>query len=306
MKKLTGILCLMFVLATFAFAAAPAVIAAEGSGVALRLIEQESSPQPGTKNLQIQNVGFKLIFDGNVTAESVQDINAKCFTLRDSKDKKIETQVYYGSKRDDYILVIAVPKDNDGNSKMLDSKKSYTLTISGKLQSIDGRTLGEDVKMEYTTVDTDGNTKTYMLLMLVVVAVMIAGTVISTKRKAKAEAEAALVQKSANPYKLAKEKGITVEQAMARIEKEKQKKAKLIGTSTGTSATGASAQGANAGSAKNTKRVKAPRPISAAGGLYKSGRKAVADQKAKEEAALRAKGTTNPKNKGGKGKPRKK
>lgn len=306
MKKTIKILCLIFMMATLAFAAAPAVIAAEGSGVALRLIEQESSPQPGTKNLQIQNVGFKLIFDGNVTDKSLQDINAKCFTLRDSKDKKIETQVYYGSKRDDYILVIAVPKDKDGNSKILDSKKTYTLTISGKLQSIDGRILGEDVKMEYTTVDTEGNTKIYMLLMLVVVAVMIAGTVISTKRKAKAEAEAAFVQKSANPYKLAKEKGISVEQAMARIEKEKQKKAKLIGTADSTSAASVSKQGAAADSSKNTRRVKGPRPISTAGGLYKTGRKAIAEQKAKEEAAHRAKGTTNPKNKGGKGKPRKK
>ena len=49
--------------------------------------------------------------------------------------------------------------------------------------------------------------------------------------------------------------------------------------------------------AAGRKRVSRPRPISEGGSTYVTGRKALAEQKAKEEAAKRAAGTTNPKHK---------
>jgi hypothetical protein len=64
---------------------------------------------------------------------------------------------------------------------------------------------------------------------------------------------------------------------------------------------------------KDTRRVKKPRPISEAGSTYKTGRKAIAEKKAKENAEKRAKAqaaarnnnkNSNKKKNNGKGKKR--
>jgi hypothetical protein len=135
-----------------------------------------------------------------------------------------------------------------------------------------------------------------MLLMVLMVAAMIGMTFISNRRKAKAQAEAANV-KAVNPYKLAKEKNITVDEAIAIVEKDKQKREKRL-----------KAAGIDPASlpapkeeAPKGKRVKGPRPVSAGGSSYKTGRKAEAERKAKAAAAKRAMGTTNPKHKKGGG-----
>jgi hypothetical protein len=266
------------------------VFAAE-VGAPLKLTE--SYPQNDDNHMPIQNVGIKLFFDGNVTAENVQKNNSNCFKLTDSNGKIIRTEAYYGTKRNDYILVAVASEEGS-----LEPKSEYTLTISESLASSDSRTLSGGEVIKFMTVDTTGNTQVYMLLMLVMVAGMIGMTVISNRRKAKAEAEALMKEGKVNPYKLAKDKGITLQQALAQIEKEKEKKAKRISAATGESRKKAEAETKK----PESKRVKGARPVSAGGSAYKTGRKAIAERKAKAEAAKRAKAPANAKAKKGKGK----
>ncbi|MDR1953551.1 MAG: Ig-like domain-containing protein [Clostridiales Family XIII bacterium] len=285
---------------TFALSAVPHVFAAGSDGPPLELVD--SYPQDKGDHMPVQNVGIKLFFnkDSNVTDDSVWENNAKCFTLKDEKNKKIPIEAHYGTKESNYILVTAKPKGG-----RLDPNSDYTLTISDALTSTDERTLGEDVVIKFTTVDEAGNSKVYMLLMGVMVVGMIAMTVISNKRKAKAEAEVGAKAEKVNPYKLAKEKGISVEKAMALIEKDRQKQIARAGEARESQLKAAAEQEKLA-----TKRVKGAHPISAGGSAYKTGRKAEAERKAKEEAAKkakaeaakRAKGTSHPKSKRGKGK----
>ncbi|MDR2156558.1 MAG: Ig-like domain-containing protein [Clostridiales Family XIII bacterium] len=277
----------------FAFATVAQISAASGDLSPLKLTE--SYPPNDGKNMPVQNVGIKLFFDGNVAAEAVRKNNSDCFKLTDSKGKTVKTEAYYGSKRNDYILVTAVPK-----SGSLESDSKYTLTISDELRSADARTLVGEETITFTTVDTTGNTQVYMLLMFVMVAGMIAMTFISNRRKAKAQAEAVMREGKVNPYKLAKDKGITLQQALALIEKEKEKKAKRL---SGTSEDGKQKPESESEPEKpHTKRVKGAKPISAGGSAYKTGRKALAEQRAKEAAAKRAKNTSAQKGKKGKGK----
>jgi hypothetical protein len=291
--------CLIAAMALmFAFTAVPHAFAAAVDLPSLEL--KDSYPQNNGNHMPVQNVGIKLFFNGDVAVDRVWENNAKCFTLRDEKNKKIPIEAHYGTKEKDYILVTAQPK-----SGRLNPNSDYTLTISDTLVSTDERTLGEDIVIKFTTVDEAGNTKVYMLLMGVMVVGMIAMTVISNKRKEKAAAEASMKTEKVNPYKLAKEKGISVEKAMALIEKDRQKQIAGAREKKEAQLKEAAEQEKPA-----TKRVKGARPISAGGSAYKTGRKAIAEQKAKEEAAKkakaeaakRAKGTSHPKNKKGKGK----
>ncbi|MDR0357483.1 MAG: hypothetical protein LBH63_03850, partial [Clostridiales Family XIII bacterium] len=229
-RKARGLLVLLvaiaFLVAFAALSIAPMsrVFAAQGELSPLNLIE--SYPQNEGKHMPVQNVGIKLFFDGNVTAEGVRNNNSKCFKLTDSAGKKIKTEAYYGTKREDYILVTALPDDGS-----LQPDSEYALTISEALSSSDSRVLGESKVIRFTTVDTTGNTQVYMILMGVMVAGMIAMTMISNRRKARAEAEAVMKEGKVNPYKLAKDKGITLQQALAIIEKDKEKRAKRLSRS---------------------------------------------------------------------------
>lgn len=314
--SLAFLLCFLFTAAFPAFAedvqtAVPTsgkadTVAADDQGKpanygALEFLAESSYPQHGFAHMTLQNCGLKLFFNGNVTDESVLQNNLKCFTLKNQSDgKTVPVKAVVGDKRNDYILVIAEPNNK---TRTLDNKTEYNLVISGKLASTDRGTLGEDVSVDFSTVDTAASTQIYMVIMALMLAGMIGMTVLQNKRKKRLEAEVAAGVKGekVNPYKYAKEKGITVDEAMAQLEKERHRRAKRLGVT-------ADELDKKIEAAKRkptrpgAKRVAGPRPISAAGSAYKTGRKAIAEQKKREAAAKRAAGTTRPKNKGGKGK----
>jgi hypothetical protein len=266
------------------------------------LVLERSFPYEDYDHAPVDTVGIKLYFDGDVTDESIRDINnAKgMFEFSGGKTEKITTKAYFNKKDNGYILVTAT-KTKDGNAISLNPNSRYKLTISGKLTSADGRILGEDKVVDFRTVDTSGNTQVYMLLMVAMVAGMILMTFVSNRRKARAKAIIAN-SKPANPYKLAKEKGITLEEALAIAEKDKLRREKLLKTA------GIDPKSLVETKGKGSKghKVNGPRPISAGGSAYKTGRKAIAEQKAKKAAAKRAAGTTNSKKKGKGGKKKKK
>ncbi|MDR1496001.1 MAG: Ig-like domain-containing protein [Clostridiales Family XIII bacterium] len=239
-----------------------------------------SSPSDGDDNLQSQNVGIKLYFDDDVTAQSVQKANAGCFkfTYRDGDDtKELPVKAYFDTQRDKgYIL--AIIDTNDVKNQMLDNNKSYQLTISGDLTSVNGKTLGSDKTLNFKTIDQSGTTRIYMLLMVAMVGAMIGMTIFQNKRKQKAAAEVAAKGGKVNPYKLAKEKKISVKEAMELIERDRQRRLKRLGIAEGKDEI-AAAEAAK--KPRDTKKVKAPKPISATGSTYKTGRAALVEKRAK-------------------------
>jgi methionine-rich copper-binding protein CopC len=275
MKKALKLLLLSLVMTMVLSVTAVPVFAA-GTNLSLT----ESHPEDNDTHMQVDNASIKLRFDGDVTAEGVQSVNKDCFILSTGKkDKKVDTDVFFNEK-EKYILVSVTSKVGS-----LKPDTDYKLTISGELVSADKKLLGEDVVLKFKTVDTAGNTKIYMLLMGVMIVAMILMNMFSARRKAKAAADAGEEVK-VNPYKYAKEKGISVQEAMDRIEKDRARRAKKTAQTVG--------KDPNQPVKKTRgvrKRVKGPRPISGAGSTYKSGSKppVTPDQQAKREAELQAK-----------------
>ncbi|MDR2486479.1 MAG: hypothetical protein LBD12_00795, partial [Clostridiales Family XIII bacterium] len=198
LKVIVGItLALSLFLSSVAIVHATQATAASETGGggthALKLLSDQLSPKDGSENLQQQNVGIKLFFDGDVTDESVRELNGGKFAFTDGKGKVIPSQAYfYGREDSGYILLLVTPKaTKDNKGAMLGNKTPYKLTIKSGLSSSDGRVLPEDITLSYRTVDMSGNTQVYMLLMVLMVVGMIGMTIFQNKRKAKAEAEVA-------------------------------------------------------------------------------------------------------------------
>ena len=254
-----------------------------------------STPESGSTNVPVENVGVKLFFDDNVTDEGVWAANATCFKLTDSNRNQIPCEAYPGQKpgEEGYILVIARPTPaTEGQAGLLEQKSVFTLTISPDLRSSSGAVLGEEISISFETMDVAANSRLSMVIMVVMMGGAIALMIFRNWHKMKAEAEAAALAQ-ANPYRVAKEKSITVDEAKELIEKAREKNRKLLEKTGGKAPEPPEKKSAvprieSKKKKKETHRVKGPKPISGGGGKFKTGRKAEKARKERAEAAKKA------------------
>jgi hypothetical protein len=265
-----------------------------------------TSELDGKNNIPIDNVGIKLIFTGDVTNVAVWDANQKSFSLKgfikDPDDENKTTAVNIpvvalpGQKENEenYILVLAEPEPvKAGYPGQLDQKTDYELTVSGGIMSTDGKQLGADQVVKFTTMDVAANSKMSMVIMVLMMVAVIALMVVTNGRKIKAEAEAAALMK-ANPYRIAKERSITVDEAKALIEKAKEKNKKQLEKVGGKAPAPEPPKGAaprlesKAKKKKPTHKVTGPKSALAAGSKYAAEHKAEAEKKRKAIAAKKA------------------
>ena len=189
------------------------------SGSTFQLVR--TTPADGYQKVQAQNVMVKLYFSTDV--DKAQSANTKDrFTFTDNKGKKVRFKVYYDQNQKDMIALLA--------EKDLEIEKKYKITIDGSLVDNEGRELGKTQTVTFMTKNAGGGL-VYILLMVAMMVVMVFITIRDQRKKAVEEeaAEGKPAQaKQRNPYKLAKEKGITVEEANRLINKEKEKEQKKI------------------------------------------------------------------------------
>jgi hypothetical protein len=286
--------------AAFASAAPEVTSAAVGSGGSLKITEisPKEDRNGEIKNVPIENVGIKLHFDGNVTDASVWPGNASSFSLADSQGNKVPLTVVPGDKENNYILVVASPEAaSKGMPGQLAQKTDYTLTIGAGLSSLQGGTLGEDEKITFTTMDMTANSRISMILMVVMMVGLIVFMFLTNWRKMKAEAEAAALLK-ANPYRIAKDRGISVDDAKVLIEKAKEKNRKQLEKVGGKMPAAEPAEkdravpqlggGKKDKPKKKTHKVTGPASALARGSAYAAARKKAAEKKARAEAAKKA------------------
>ena len=292
-KPLTRVSIVTLLLAAvLTLALAAPVFAAGGSLNLLR-----STPQSGKTGVPIENVGIKLFFDGDVTNESVWAYNSKAFTLKDSEGNIIDYNAYQGTKPGDseyYILVVAAPVPlAEHQPGQLKQDTLYTLTISADLMSAEGSRLGQDVAITFQTMDVAANSRISMIMMVLMLVAVFALMFLTNWKKMKAEAEAAALIK-ANPYKIAKEKNITVDEAKALIEKAKEKNKQQLEKVGGKAPEPVERKSAaprldnKNKKKKDTHKVKGPRPVSEGGSTFKTGKKAEKEKRARSEAAKKA------------------
>jgi len=291
MKKLGVILSLSIIMVLMNFSMCFA------SGLELL----DSYPKDGSDQARPENFLVKLYFNEDVSATEVQDNIENAFKFTDSKGKTLSTKVLYDSKKPKEIWVLV--------NETLESGTSYELYISGDLENANGDTLGEDKIISLKTRNTNTDNNVNMALMGVMMVGMIFFTSLNTKRQIKKQEEEAKTAEDikVNPYKVAKETGKSVEDIVAKTEKEKEK-ARQKEEKRSKSKAGSQKEEDVPGDdeiSKDTKRVTGPKPIAAAGSTYITGRKAQAEKEREKAAAKAAAGTTRPKHATGKDRNRK-
>lgn len=288
MKRIGAIVCLAALIVTMT---ASVCFGAQS----LKL--EDSYPENGQKNTSIENMGVKLTFNNEVGNKKSVKANAKCFSITDDKGKKIPIRVFYDPKDSTKMMVLAdaVEIANDKDLKIKDNTE-YTLHISGDFVDNEGNTLGKDTDISFTTLNQSKNTKVYMVMMVIMMGGMFFFTSRQAKKQmAKQQEESGVKEEPFNPYKEAKKTGKSLEEVIAAHEKEVAKR--------------------EAKAARKAKhqdddddeyeyeedngnyKVKGPRPISAGGSSYITGRKALAEARKAEEERLAKRRAANAKKK---------
>lgn len=268
------------------------------------LTMKESYPKDGATGASIENLGVKMYFGSSMTAEKVGKLNENAFTLIGPDGKNLPTRVLYPEKEEGVVLVLldtTVDKDGDGKADYTSaqSNSEYKLTISGDLTDDKGNTLGKDQTISFTTINQQIN----MFINMGMMFVMFGGMMFLSAKQAKKAAEETggrQREEAFNPYKEAKRTGKSVAEVIEKHEKEVARQERK-----------AARQAKDEDDEEewidiNTYRVARKRPISEGGGKYITGRKAIAEAKAAEEAARKAQKAAAKRNvKKGKGKRKK-
>ena len=176
-------------------------------------------PENGETGKQPQNMAVKVTF-----SELMDDreTNANHFSVKDPEGNSIPFQVVHSDKYPNELWVVL--------DETLQSNTEYTFTIDSSLQTAGGSLLGSEFTSTFKTRNTKTDSMISMLMMVGMMAIMFFASSKATKKQAEEQAAAgAPVKKQTenlNPYKIAKEKGISLEEANAYVEKQKAKMAK--------------------------------------------------------------------------------
>lgn len=249
-----------------------------------RLVDEY--PRNGATGAAMENVGVKLYFDTEFTEDVLKDKNDKAFQLVDPEGNSLPLMVLYVPKEDvkeeGVKGIILVLLDNTGENAdvKVASNTEYTLKISKDLQADNGSTLGQDTDVTFRTMNQQANTMVNILLMVVMYGGIMVVTMRSMKKAAKEQNEKQKEDK-VNPYKEAKRTGKSVEEIVEKDQREKAKRAAKL-------AKKAEEEDDDYEEDNGNYKVKGPRPISAGGGKYITGRKALAEAKKAEEEARAA------------------
>ncbi len=236
--------------------------------------------------MQVENSGVKLYFNQNmINKENVKE-NLKSFKLTDAKGKALPIRVVYSPKEEGLVLVLV-------NKQTLASDSSYKLFISKNVTAASGDSLGKNQVIHFNTIDTSSSMKANMVMMGIMMVGVIWASSKAAKKQVEKEKEEAGAEEPVNPYKVAKETGKSVEEIVAKDQKEKEKHRRKMERKLAREAD--EDEEDDEIIENDNKRVKGPRPISAGGGTYITGRKAAAEEAARKKAQA---GTTRPKNKG--------
>ena len=284
MKRITAILAAVVMI--IALAAVPAFAAGlEITGV---------TPKDGTTGRQPANMAVKLKFTEDMTGtESIDAGNKNKITISDAEGKTFDFTIAHSAKYPNELWLVI----ND----TLEQDTEYTVKVAAGISSTSGSTTSQ----EFVTTFKTRNTKTDGTISTVMLFVMMGLMFFMTTREAKKnmnanDANYALAEaKKLNPYKIAKQKGISVEEAQAYCDKERAKAQKAVDKQNAEKAKAAAAKQAELDAAQarieaeleaarraNVYSVKRPASVKAAGGnipKYVRNR-----QKAKEEAAKAA------------------
>lgn len=269
--------------------------------MAFGALELESSfPEDGGSDYQAMNFAVKLYFNQDVAIEE----NADSVHFYDSENNKVDFTIVFSEKEEGLALVAA-----QGD---LEQNMGYRVVVDDTFQSVSGEFLEDDLSINFSTRDTSKDMTVNMVLMGLMMAAVVVISTRSTKKSKEKDVKGKGDDKKVNPYKVAKEKGKSVEEVVAKDQRAKEKAAIAAQKDKEQKEKDIAKILEKKGHADssledpNHKKVKSRRPINAAGSDYKSGTKARQEAAEKEAAKRKTAGTTNPKQGKGKSKSKKK
>lgn len=178
-------------------------------------------PGHGETGKQPSNVAVKICFNQKMDNVNNDDANAKLITIENPDGEAQEFKIIHHEKYQDEIWCVLTGSDLKTNTE-------YKVTVKSGIVSSDGNTLGSDYVFTFKTRNTKLDNGISVGLSIGMMVVM----VVATMRSAKKQEEEKNVQKKvvttekiaqANPYKLAKAQGISVDEAKALIAKDQAK-----------------------------------------------------------------------------------
>lgn len=277
MKRRAAIICMTLVMMLMS---AAACFAADGE---LKIKEQY--PEDGATGTSVENLSIKIWFDQDVypANDKVREKNAEAITMKSENGKKVPIKVVYSEDEKNLMMVLST------NKAKIEGDTEYTVKIDKSFEATNGDKLSEVDKVTFKTQNQQRTMTVNMILMFLMMGGMVFFSMKSTQHDVQKAKEEKGKHDTVNPYKEAKRTGKSVEEIVAKDQKQKEKEAAAQAKRDAKRAKELEEQRREE---LNIHHVAGPRPISAAGGKYKVAKK--------EEAKKSSKGTTRPKNQSGK------
>lgn len=254
---------------------------------------EKSYPRDTQENTSKENMGVKLWFNNDMGNKTSEKANKKAFSITDSKGNKIPIRVFYNPKDSKEVMVLAdAVKIAENKDLVIKDNAEYTLHISGDVTDNEGNTLGKEQKITFKTMNQAKNTQIYMVMMVIMFGAMFMFSSRQAKKKMEEE-RTSTKEEPFNPYKEAKRTGKSVDEVIAAHEKEMEKRAKKAARHAKPEEDDEEDYEEDNGNYK----VKGPKPITAGGGTYITGRKALAEARKAEEERLAKRRAANAKGK---------
>ena len=231
-----------------------------------------SYPEDGQKNTSIENVGVKLRFNRSLSSDKAQKNNENCVKIVDTNGKEIPIKVMASENEEGLLLVLG---DNNDENFNVENNAEYKLVISGDLMDDNGDKLGEDTTITFQTFNQKLNNMINMGMMIIIFGGITVMTVRSANqaRDEKEKKSDKKMDATFNPYHEAKKTGKTVEEVIEDHKKQEEKAAKKSKKKKAVEEEYIKDYQLKLSEIlPNVYSVAGPRPISAAGGKFKSSR----------------------------------
>ena len=181
------------------------------------------TPKDGAKGRQPANMAVKLKFSEDMVGDESKDaINTGKITISNAEGKTYEFTIAHSDKYPNELWIVL--------NETHESDTEYTVSVDSGIVSTSGNTTTETFTTTFKTRNVKTDSTVSMVLMVGMIALMIFMTQRDTKAQmAKTDPNVALAEaKKLNPYKIAKQKNISLEEAKAYCEKERAKAQKAV------------------------------------------------------------------------------
>lgn len=211
MKRKFSVLCIAIAVMLMSFS----TVFASG----LEIVK--TSPADGSTGYQPKNMAVKFTFNEDMMDEAAIAANKSKFTIKDPEGNAQAFDIVYNAEKYPNELWLVLEGE-------LGSNTEYTVTVEPGVKSASGATLDSGMNFMFKTRNLATDSKISMGLMMVMMFVMFGATSKAAK-KAQEEADPKAAMKVAeesvnlNPYKIAKERNISLDEAKAIVAKEKEK-----------------------------------------------------------------------------------